>query len=412
MSDKDKSGRKVPNSTNYFPKFRFPEFSEDWETLKLNEFATINPKSDELPREFIYIDLESVVNGILIKENKIRRIDAPSRAQRFLQNNDVLFQTVRPYQKNNYFFNRKGFYVASTGYAHLRTTQNSAFLFQFLHNQNFVDKVIEKCTGTSYPAINSTDLGKIKIHFPTIKEQNKIARFLGLFDARIQTQKKTINQLNSQIEILVNLFMEEKLKLKGSYEKWKTFKLAEIGETFNGLTGKSKEDFGSGKRYIQYKQIFDSRTIDINECGFVEIDENENQSKVKFGDAFFTVSSETANEIGMSSVLLQEVDDTYMNSFCFGFRTFSHTALNPKFASFLFRSKVFRNTIVKLAQGSTRYNMSKNEFLKLKINLPTESEQIKISNILASLSEKLETEKRILALLEQQKKYFLQNLFI
>jgi type I restriction enzyme S subunit len=67
---------------------------------------------------------------------------------------------------------------------------------------------------------------------------------------------------------------------------------------------------------------------------------------------------------------------------------------------------------VKLAQGSTRYNMSKNEFLKLKINLPTESEQIKISNILASLSEKLETEKRILALLEQQKKYFLQNLFI
>ena len=331
-----------------------------------------------------------------------------------LNEGDVLFTRTGASVGKSYLYNKNDGNVFFAGFLIRFNIKNNNpyFIFSQTLTYEYEKWVLSMSMRSGQPGINAEEYKSLPIHITTIEEQNKIANFLFLLDSRIECSMKTINQLNSQIEILVNLFMEEKLKLKGSYEKWKTFKLAEIGETFNGLTGKSKEDFGSGKRYIQYKQIFDSRTIDINECGFVEIDENENQSKVKFGDAFFTVSSETANEIGMSSVLLQEVDNTYMNSFCFGFRTFSHTALNPKFASFLFRSKVFRNTIVKLAQGSTRYNMSKNEFLKLKINLPTESEQIKISNILASLSEKLETEKRILALLEQQKKYFLQNLFI
>jgi len=285
---------------------------------------------------------------------------------------------------------------------------------QFFKNlwQKHVEIILETYLQGGQGNLSAEIVKNLKFYFPMKVEQKKIALFFENIEEKIETQRKTIEQLNSQIELLVNLFMEEKLKLNSTNKKWKTFKISEIGETFNGLSGKGKEDFGSGKRYIQYKQIFDSRKIDINECGFVEILENENQNKVKFGDAFFTISSETPNEIGMSSVLLNEVDNIYLNSFCFGFRIFSHSLLNPKFASFFFRSKVFRNSIVKLAQGSTRYNMSKNEFLKLKINLPTESEQVKISEILERLSEKLETEKKILELLELQKKYFLQNLFV
>jgi len=110
-----------------------------------------------LPDKFIYIDLESVCNGELLKENEIEKVVAPSRAQRILKENDVLFQMVRPYQMNNLYFNKKGNYVASTGYAQIRTFQNSMYIFQYLHFQKFVDKVIERCTGTSYPSINSTD---------------------------------------------------------------------------------------------------------------------------------------------------------------------------------------------------------------------------------------------------------------
>ena len=124
------------------PKLRFPEFKDEWEMKKLGEIAEINPSNKNLPDSFIYIDLESVENGELKSENQISKIGAPSRAQRLLNENDVLFQMVRPYQMNNLYFNRKGNYVASTGYAQIRTLQDTKYLFQYLHFQKFVDKVI------------------------------------------------------------------------------------------------------------------------------------------------------------------------------------------------------------------------------------------------------------------------------
>ncbi|WP_407483638.1 restriction endonuclease subunit S, partial [Elizabethkingia meningoseptica] len=159
---------------------------------KLGDVCEINPKNSILPNSFVYVDLESVIDGVLIKENKITSYEAPSRAQRILRSEDILFQMVRPYQKNNFFFNLSGNYVASTGYAQIRTIQNPQFIFQYLHNQKFVDKVIERCTGTSYPAINSTDLSEIYLSVPLMDEQEKISSFLFSIDKRIQTQRKII----------------------------------------------------------------------------------------------------------------------------------------------------------------------------------------------------------------------------
>jgi type I restriction enzyme, S subunit len=166
-----------------------------WEKKKLGEVAEINPRSEKLPQSFIYIDLESVVQGRLNKEERISLEGAPSRAQRLLKKNDILFQMVRPYQKNNYFFvSDKTDYVASTGYAQIRTKNNSLFLYQFLHEETFVNKVIEKCTGTSYPSINSSDLSIINIDIPSIKEQDKIADFLNALDEKINRTENQIQQ--------------------------------------------------------------------------------------------------------------------------------------------------------------------------------------------------------------------------
>ena len=208
----------------------------------------------------------------------------------------------------------------------------------------------------------------------------------------------------------------QKIRFKNGNEEnfpnWKSKKLGEIGETFNGLSGKNKDDFGKGKPYIQYKQIFDASTIQINNCGLVNILNEEVQNRVQYGDIFFTTSSETPNEIGMSSVLLDKIEDCYLNSFCFGFRPFSFKMLNPLFASYLFRSSVFRDEIVKLAQGSTRYNISKVELMKLIILLPKVEEQIKIADFLSKISDKIEIENQILNKLENQKQYLLQQMFI
>ena len=157
----------------------------DWEAKQLCEISQINPKAKSLPDEFIYIDLESVVKGNLLKENWVNYDEAPSRAQRFLSRGDVLFQTVRPYQSNNLFFNKIGYYVASTGYAQLRAFEDPKFLYYCLHLDEFIGEVVNRCIGTSYPAINSTELATIEVSVPVQKEQTKIANFLTAIDDKL-----------------------------------------------------------------------------------------------------------------------------------------------------------------------------------------------------------------------------------
>jgi type I restriction enzyme S subunit len=195
------------------PKLRFPEFKKNWETKIIKEIVEVNPRNEKLPNEFVYIDLESVNGGKLEKENKININDAPSRAQRLLKKGDILYQTVRPYQKNNYFFNKENnyTYVASTGYAQLRSVNNvPIFIYQLIHTDFFVNKVLLRCTGTSYPAINSTDLSEIIISIPQYEEQKKIALFLTSIDVSITllTQQKEKLELYKK-GIMQQLFLQK-----------------------------------------------------------------------------------------------------------------------------------------------------------------------------------------------------------
>lgn len=169
------------------------EFGE-WDQCELKEVAQINPKVKKLPENFTYIDLESVEKGHLILEKNITLSEAPSRAQRLLSKGDVLFQMVRPYQQNNYYFNLNGQYVASTGYAQIRTELNSKFIYYALHEKSFLDEVMNCCTGTSYPAINSSDLSSIEIPVPCLEEQTKIANFLSVIDQKIEVVAQQIEQ--------------------------------------------------------------------------------------------------------------------------------------------------------------------------------------------------------------------------
>lgn len=183
------------------PKLRFREFrdKEEWEVKKLSQVCEINPSGNALPESFVYIDLESVEAGRLLKKNKISREGAPSRAQRLLKCGDVIFQMVRPYQKNNYYFlpDDDLDYVASTGYAQLRAIESSRYLFQYLHNDRFVDRVLSKCTGSNYPAINSSSLSEILVEVPQPNEQQKIADCLTSIDELITAQAQKVDALKT-----------------------------------------------------------------------------------------------------------------------------------------------------------------------------------------------------------------------
>jgi type I restriction enzyme S subunit len=158
---------------------------------------------------------------------------------------------------------------------------------------------------------------------------------------------------------------EPKLRFKAFSGEWEKKELGYIGNTFNGLTGKTKDDFGIGKSYIQYMQVFSNSKIDTANFGLVAVKSDDKQNKVKYGDVFFTTSSETLNEIGFSSVLTKKVKDVYLNSFCFGYRPKCLDDLVPKFSQFFFRSQTVRKGIINLGQGSIRVNISKVKFLEL-----------------------------------------------
>lgn len=191
-----------PREGETIPRIRFPEFgtASAWKEKPLKAVSSINPTAHGLPESFVYIDLEAVVNGELIKRNRIAREGAPSRAQRLLESGDVIFQIVRPYQRNNLYldFESEGPYVASTGYAQLRAFGSKPFLFQAVHHDAFVEKVVARCTGSNYPAINSSDLAEITLHMPpTEAEQHRIASCLGSLDTLITEQANKLAKLKT-----------------------------------------------------------------------------------------------------------------------------------------------------------------------------------------------------------------------
>lgn len=391
---------------------RFPEFKEGWEVKKLGEISTnkskkYNPNNETNFIKCIELEHLSSETGQLLgfvdgsQSGSIKNV---------FQKGDVLFGKLRPYLKKYYQPNFDGVCSSEIWVLNGKEILND-FLYYLIQTNSFVD-LANQSSGSKMPRADWSILENGLFSFPNSEEQQKIASFLSLIDERIQTQNKILIHLKSLIESLNDSLSEQKIRINSNFENWKKVRLGDLGYTFTGLSGKTKEDFGNGKRYIQYKQIFDSSKIAIENCGYVNVSENENQNSVKYGDIFFTISSETPDEIGMSSVLLEDVKNVYLNSFCFGFRLNSFNEMIPEFARFLFRSKVVRNEIKKLAQGSTRYNMSKTELLKLEILLPSIKEQKEISALLSSLDQKIQTEKSILEQLEMQKKYLLQQMFV
>ncbi len=191
-----------------------------------------------------------------------------------------------------------------------------------------------------------------------------------------------------------------------------TVKLGDLGYTYPGLSGKSKDDFGFGKPYIPYMNIFSNCKIKKGFLEYVDIKPTDKQNKVQTGDLFFTTSSETVEEVGMTSVLLDEIGEAYLNSFCFGFRLYNFDILLPEFAAFLFRGDELRKEISLLGQGSTRYNLPKTQMLqKLNLNLPDKIQQKKIAHILTTCDTVIEKTQSAIAKYKAIKQGLLHDLF-
>lgn len=191
-----------------------------------------------------------------------------------------------------------------------------------------------------------------------------------------------------------------------------TLSFSDFGQSYSGLSGKSAEDFGDGYPFITYMNVYKNQIIDSTDVGLVKINETEQQSVVRYGDILLTLSSETPEEVGMGAVYLGEAYPLYLNSFCFGIHITDETKIYPPFLAYYVSLQSFRKAVYPLAQGSTRFNLQKSDFMKKKFSFPVIEKQRKIYSILNTYSGKLNVEKQIMTLLYNQKCYLLRLLFI
>ena len=261
------------------------------------------------------------------------------------------------------------------------------------------------------PNITGKDVERFPILVPKIEEQQRIVSVLSLWDTAIAKQIALIEQLTLRKRGLMQQLLTGKKRLKGFEGEWKEVRLGDVGAAYSGLINKNKDDFENGNAlFITYMNVFSNGKINTNNLGQVRILPSEKQEKVQYGDIFFTVSSETPDEVGMASVLLNEIQNTYLNSFCFGYRLNDFKTIIPIYASYFFRGNDFRKEMFKIAQGSTRFNISKTEVLSMIITIPSIEEQNAIASVLVNADKEIEIQKQKLAALQEQKKGLMQVL--
>ena len=277
----------------------------------------------------------------------------------------------------------------------------------FFKKENIINTYLQGGQGN----LSTEIIKNIELFFPnTQNESKKLIKFFEIIDKRIEKQRQLVESLKKYKRGLLSAIFERKIRF--STNGWVNYKIGQLGCFYNGLSGKNKDDFGLGNNeFITYMNVYKNTVADIQMCEKVNIANNEKQNKVKFGDIMFTQSSETLEEVGFSSVWLED-KNPYLNSFCFGFRLFDSDNFLPLFLAYYLRSDFIRKLIMREGQGVTRVNLSSERLKNINLHLPDIQEQNKIANFIFKYDNKIKMVESILKKQELIKKSLLQQMFI
>jgi len=394
------------------PHLRFPEFHGEWEKCKLGDIATGFDYGMNAPAK--------VFDGV----NKYIRITDIDEASSTYNDSDIVSPDGT--LTDTYRVNERDILLARTGastgksYLYKKTDgklyfagfliranvpeHNPYFVFSQLHTHRYWKWVSIMSARSGQPGINSQEYSSFPIYTTSIQEERKISKLLSLLDERIATQSKLIEKLESLIKGLNDFLYTQ-------YGDEVLTSFAELGTSYSGLSGKSAQDFGSGKPFITYLNVYSNNVIKENDFQYVAIKDDEKQNVVKYGDVLFTLSSETPEEVGVGSVYLGK-EKVYLNSFCFGIHITNTEVAFPPYLSYYVSLTAFRKFIYPYAQGSTRFNLCKADLEKASIKLPTLADQKRIYSVLGHIDCKIEAERQMLNLYNSQKQYLLRQMFI
>ena len=396
------------------PKLRFKGFTDAWEQRKLGELALFNPK-DELPKIFEYVDLESVVGTEMLSHRTETKSSAPSRAQRVARIGDLFYQTVRPYQKNNYLFEKPyKNYVFSNGYAQMRPFVDGYFMLCLVQSERFIKIVLDNCTGTSYPAINSNNLEEIEVYAPlNKKEGNKIGTMFRSIDNLITLHQRKLDKLkNIKKSMLDKMFPKDgevvpEIRFKGFTDAWEQRKVGNIAEFSKGV-GYSKGDLReTGTPIILYGRLYTNYQFFLSEI-YTFATPKDGSVYSKGNEVIIPASGETAEDIARASAV--EKSGILLGGDLNVLRPFKF--INPLFLSLTISNGEPHKNLAKRAQGKSVVHIHNSDIQDVSILFPSRLEQDRIVSVFRKLDNLITLHQRKLDKLKNIKKSMLDNMFV
>lgn len=405
----------------------------EWKVSKIKYQSMINSASlSETTNEgynIQYIDIGNVdSNGNIINIEKYKFGEAPSRARRIIRDGDTIVSTVRTYLRAITFIKTAPEnLICSTGFAVLspKSEMSPIYLAYLLQSTKYVDEIVRRSTGVSYPATTSTEIGNLECILPDKTTQRKIGNYLDAktseIDSLIAYKEKLIGLLEEKRQAIITEAVTKGLnpdvKMKDSGVEilgvipahWEVKRLNYLGTLQNGIS-KSSDDFGFGYPFVSYSDVYKNIQLPEKVVGLVNSTASDrNTYSVKQGDVFFTRTSETIEEIGMASTCLHTVKDATFAGFLIRFRPTSSRLLT-NFAKYYFRSDLGRKYFVKEMNIVTRASLSQDLLKKFPVTLPPIEEQQLIASYLDFKTKKIFDSKLLLQEQIQELKEYRQAL--
>lgn len=415
-------GNKIKKS----PHIRFVGFTDDWQQRKLVEISSsieygLNAAAKEFDGKNKYIritDINDESHNFIVEGVTSPDTDLSTADNYKLSVGDILFARTGASVGKSYIYKDSDGLVYYAGFlirARIKEDYNPEFVFQNTLTKDYEKYITITSQRSGQPGVNAKEYSEYKMFIPKRPEQDKISSYLRNLDNLIELQQRKVKLLKiTKKSMLQKMFPKygesvPEIRFEGFTDDWEQCELGKVGNTFTGLSGKTKEDFGHGDaKFVTYMNVFGNVISDPKGVESVEIDNKQNQ--VKYGDVFFTTSSETPEEVGMASVWLENTENVYLNSFCFGYRP--TVEFDLYYLAFMLRSPEIRKNFMLLAQGISRYNISKNKVMEMNVPVPELNEQRKIGTFFRTIDSLIANHQHELELLKDFKKTMLQQMFI
>ena len=405
---------------NFKPLIRFNSYSDDWFKCKISDFGKVTTgttpstsDANNYGEDYFFISPADIDNKRYIVDTNTKLSKKGFDLCREIKPYSVLFVSVGS-TIGKVAINKK---IATSNQQinsiEVSNNHNCNFIYSLLENKS---KEIQSFASTqAVPIINKSTFENLEIFVPQKDEEQKIGEYLLKLDEVIELHETKYNKLVKIKETLLDKMFPQgnsnipQLRFKGFSKEWNYNQLSEIGRTFTGLSGKTKADFGHGSaHYVTYMNVFANPIADLKKVEPIEIDSKQNQ--LQKGDVLFTTSSETPEEVGMTSIWTGKESNCYLNSFCFGYRP--NIIIDNYYLGYYLRNKNFRDKIVLLAQGISRFNISKNKVIENTIHIPENEEQKKIGEWFKELDKVIQFQKLEIDKLVKIKETLLDKMFV